>query len=423
MKRRNTKGNGYRNRKRAGILLAALLLLLSGLFVGCGSDSSGSGGLKKPADLSRTPECADYTGRMGSRSEEEILTPDDTEMYEFRSTDLSGMDLSELSEPENSNFDSRTVWPDRLPETFRPQKLEELGRDPGLNVRKLHEQGITGKGVGIAIIDQTLLVDHVEYADRLRYYREYQGTDRMNAQMHGPAVASIAAGSTVGTAPEALLYYIADSTGREENGGYVQDMNSYAADVDRIVELNSTLAEGEKIRVISMSIGVSPDTDGAPEFIAAVERARKAGIAVFYISETDPLLTAFLGMGRAAYGDPNELSNCLPGLFLLRGLREGGDISLDRILIPMDRRTTAAATGQKDYAYYPDGGMSWTMPYLAGVYAMAYQVKPDLTQEEFTALAVETARPVSAEIMGSETVFGKALNPEAIIDHLAENGK
>ena len=38
-----------------------------------------------------------------------------------------------------------------------------LGRNPGLKVRELHQVGITGKGIGIGIIDTALLVDHVEY--------------------------------------------------------------------------------------------------------------------------------------------------------------------------------------------------------------------------------------------------------------------
>jgi hypothetical protein len=36
----------------------------------------------------------------------------------------------------------------------------------------MHAQGITGQGVGIAIIDNPLLVDHEEYAGRLRLYEE-----------------------------------------------------------------------------------------------------------------------------------------------------------------------------------------------------------------------------------------------------------
>jgi hypothetical protein len=35
--------------------------------------------------------------------------------------------------------------------------------NPGLGVRELHEEGITGKGVTVAIIDQNMILDHPEF--------------------------------------------------------------------------------------------------------------------------------------------------------------------------------------------------------------------------------------------------------------------
>ena len=64
----------------------------------------------------------------------------------------------------------------------------ELGKDPGLGVRQLQAQGITGSGVGIAIIDQPMLVDHQEYASRLKLYEEINidpGTDLADAWTGG----------------------------------------------------------------------------------------------------------------------------------------------------------------------------------------------------------------------------------------------
>ena len=97
---------------------------------------------------------------------------------DFRCADLRDWDLSDMEEELfAADFDTRTQWPENLPGNFDPERLLELGKDPGLGLQALHEQGITGKGVGIAIIDQTLLVEHREYADRLRLYQEYHTTD------------------------------------------------------------------------------------------------------------------------------------------------------------------------------------------------------------------------------------------------------
>jgi hypothetical protein len=136
---------------------------------------------------------------------------------DLRSRDLSGLDLSgRLEELLHANFDTQTVWPpaERLPKGFDWRRSLELGKNPGLGVRGPHERGITGRGVGIAIVDQPLLIEHREYAGRLRLYEEIEIGPSEPSSMHGPAVASLAVGRTIGVAPEADLYYIGSMTGR-----------------------------------------------------------------------------------------------------------------------------------------------------------------------------------------------------------------
>lgn len=336
----------------------------------------------------------------------------DLRCADLRDLDLSDRDLFAV------DFDTRTRWPAALPEGFDPARLLELGKDPGLGLRALHEQGVTGKGVGIAIIDQTLLTEHQEYGDRLRLYQEYHSAAQDDASTHGPAVASIALGKTVGAAPEALLYFIADDVGRGEGENFVRDMTYYAEDVDRLTALNETLPEGEKIRVISMSVGWMPDTAGAEEIESAIRRARAAGIAVVCVNSRDPLLEPWVGMGRTPYGDPDSPEDCRPGAFweesLYNGEYRGGDGSL--LLVPMDRRTTASPAGPEEYAYFSEGGMSWAVPWVAGLYALACQVKPEVTFEEFLAAAQATAHPVSIwKDENTEYPYGKVVDPAALL--------
>lgn len=371
--------------KKCILLLTCLFLLSLG---GCGPADPDT---LKAGTICRHPEPV-TTSLMDD--------PDtDAGWGDFRCADLREMDLSDmLDDLLSSDFDTKTQWPDNLPEGFDPAALMELGKDPGLGLRVLHAQGITGKGVGIAIIDQALLTGHQEYGERLRLYQEYHTAQKDNASMHGPAVASIALGETVGVAPEALLYYIADDVGTGTGADFVRDMSYYAASIDRLIELNETLPAGEKIRVISMSVGYMPDTAGAEEMDAAIQRARDAGIAVAWVSSRDPLMAPYTGMGRTPYGNPNRVEDVRPGAFwediLYTGEYSGSDGSA--LLVPMDRRAVAAASGTSEYAYFAEGGSSWAVPWVAGLYALACQVKPDVTFEEFTQAVRATARPVSA---------------------------
>jgi len=60
----------------------------------------------------------------------------------------------------------------------------------------------------------------------------------------------------------------------------------------------------------------------------------------------------------------------------------------------MDSRTTASFTGISEYVFYREGGWSWSIPYIAGLYALAAQVDPEIPPERFWSLAMETGRTI-----------------------------
>lgn len=395
---------------RAHNLKRSALCLLLALLTGCSPAVS--------QERTRSPESQIL---LCESTPEALLASGDLRGADLRDLDLSGLEDTLFA----SDFDTNTQWPEALPRDFDPARLLELGRDPGLGLRALHEQGITGRGVGVAIIDQALPTGHREYRDRLRLYQAYHNAAQEAASMHGPAVASIALGSGVGVAPEALLYFIADDLGAGEGEDFARDLTYYAQDVDRLVALNETLPEGEKIRVISMSVGWMPEDRGAEELEAAIARAREAGIAVVCVNSRGPLLELWMGMGRRCYGSYNNRADLRPGAFweenLYAGDYRGGDGSL--LLVPMDRRTLASPAGEDAYAYFAEGGMSWVCPYVAGLYALACQVKPEVTYEEFLAAAQATARPVSVWRDGeTEYPYGRAVDPAALLEALSPSG-
>jgi len=351
-----------------------------------------------------------------------IFDPNSTDSFQvdLRSADLTQLDLS--NSKDNllyADFDSKTQWPapDKMPIGFDWQKIMELGKDPGLGIQALHEQGITGRGVGIAIIDQTLLVDHIEYKDRIRVYEEAEDIDGdWSAVMHGPAVASIAVGEKVGVAPEADLYFIA--TSMCSNGTYeTNDYACLAKSVRRIIEINKGLPEVRKIRVLSISVGWGQEGKGYDEITAAVSEAKEAGIFVISSSLSQTYGLNFHALGRDPLADPNQFQSYEPGLWWQKRYYENG-LPADTLLVPMDSRTTASPTGTKDYVFYREGGWSWSVPYIAGMYALAAQVKPDITPDVFWETALQTGRTIQIIHDGEEYEFGVILDPQALINAL-----
>jgi hypothetical protein len=272
------------------------------------------------------------------------------------------------------SFDDTTVFKGAEEIT---EKLLEGGKNPGLGVRLLHEQGITGKGVNVAIIDQNLLGEHPEYAGRIAAYYD-SGCDEPedSGSYHGASVLSILAGETIGVAPEAKVYYAAAPS-------WYMDSTYFADCLYWIIEQNRMLPEDEKIRVVSVS---SAPQDGwytnAELWTEAVRVAEEEDILAL-----DCRSSAGTGFVFSAYYDPSDPDNvakCRP--FYPEGAWDimYDDIDLafytDNIFAPASFRTLAQELmkGVYCYRYEGVGGQSWAVPYVAGVLALGWQLRPDI---------------------------------------------
>lgn len=315
---------------------------------------------------------------------------------DLRSHDVSQLDLT--NEAENlahARFDSKTKWPsaDKMPADFATEKIMENGKNPGLGIRALHEQGITGKGVGIAIIDDPLLVDHAEYKDNLKLYEEIDvdENDAYPVVPHGPAVASLAVGQNCGVAKDADLYFIGtDSAGDDDIR-----CESTCRAIDRILEINEKLPAERKIRVISISRAFVPEDKDFDKLDAKVKEAEEKGVFVLTVGPkvfTSKKNIDFFGLKHPALSDADIPANYQFGAMwaLNEYMQNDSYFSSPCLLVPMGNRTFASCQGSNLYEYCSDGGVSWATPYFAGCYALACQVYPQITPNQFFELAIKT---------------------------------
>jgi len=310
----------------------------------------------------------------------------------YANVSLANLDLREHRKLlDTMPFDSQTVWPgsDKLPDGFNPVRLLEEGKNPGLGIRKLQEQGIDGRGVGIAIIDQPLLKNHIEYADKIVHY-ETKGLIAGFAppQMHGPPVSSIAVGKTCGVAPGAALFYFAVSTWKPDNQPYCDIINE-------IIQLNQSSNVSEKIRVVSISMGMFSHWDDFDRWKEILAKAEKQGILVV---TCDPAFLEYGTLARIPGKDPDN------SLSYRRGRYSSAD---DILFIPTGNRTIASYHGPDVYTFDRTGGMSWAAPYLAGLAALAYQVNSEIEPKTIVELWLQTAVRTDA---------GPVVNPTGFIE-------
>jgi hypothetical protein len=415
------------------LIIITLIIVLITVSIGCSSDIKPSINQNKiELKIAREPAPDVMDKSKMTLIGKYNLKSNDASQIDFRSRDLSEADLSvKMESIVYSSFDTQTKWPKNLPGNFNPEAVMEMGKNPGLNIRKLHDEGITGKGVGIAIIDQTLLVGHEEYKDRLKCYEEIHNTNE-NAMMHGPAVASIAVGKNVGVAPEADLYYIACTQGDYKDLYLNTDFTWIAKSIDRVIEINNSLPENGKIRVISISLGWTRAEKGYEEVEAAVKRANKNNIFVVHASLNSYGNIRFYGLGRDIFKDPDIVDSYNVSVFerdnffnrqdnkgiLKKLVGLFGGKTAHNLYAPMDSRTYASPIGNNDYTFSCVGGFSWSIPYIAGLYALCCQVNPNITPKEFWREAGKTGDEINITYNDKQYKLGKIINPQKLIESI-----
>jgi len=263
------------------------------------------------------------------------------------------------------------------------KQIMENGKNPGLGVRALHEAGITGKGVNVAIIDQNLLLNHPEFAGKIAaYYDAGCDTDPLSGSVHAPAVTSLLVGNSIGVAPDAKVYFAAAPS-------WLGDTKYEADALYWIIEQNKGLPENEKIRVVSVSAAPSgpgtPRTQNQHMWDEAVLAAQNEGMLVL-----DCRLDSKTGIIGTAFYDPvnpDDVTLCLAGYPTSPEITPS-----DWVGVPTSYRTVAEeyTEGSPSYQYTGQGGRSWAIPYAAGVLALGWQVNPNLDNEQIINILFES---------------------------------
>ena|SRR5208282_406344 len=305
------------------------------------------------------------------------------EYDDVRFKDMSKLDLSaRLGLPATLWFNQKTVWPAAMP--VDTAKLLADTMNPGLGVRKLHQGGLTGKSVNVAIIDQPLYQDHPEFAGKIAAYHDV-GCES-ETSMHGPGVTSLLVGTKCGTAPGARVYFVAAPS-------WTADTAYQATALDWIIAQNNQLPPKEKIRVASVSGAPagrgSPFKKNTELWDPACERAEKAGILVLDCTEHH----GFIGPCFYDAGDPEDVAKCKPGFPSRPGMNTSERSQGQVVLVPCSPRTTAEeyVKGQYGYQHCGQGGLSWSIPYCAGVLALGWEARPELSGQQVRELLFQSA--------------------------------
>lgn len=388
------------------LIIVLILVLISTAFVGCRNQTAEEQGFKEEENPVQEIEVYPEPLNLDRGKLLDINEAFNKQRgrYDLRGYDTSDLDFTQVK-LDNFIFDSQTIWTDKLPNGFDLETVIEFGKLPGLGIDNIHKQNITGKGVNVGIIDGRLLVDHEEFKDNIRVYEEIFEMDGP-VHYHGTPIASVLCGKNVGVAPNANIYYIAYlDEDTEYEDGYMHLANA----IERMIEINKDLPEGEKIRVVSISSGWNPDSKNAEAIYNAIEKATQENmfIVTARLYETHKLF--FDGLSRSPLSNPKEIES-----YDSKYLVEANQTAEDILLVPMDARWLASPTGKDEYVMYSKGAWSMAIPYISGLYTLACQINPDITPEKFWDMAISTGDTLDS---GKENM--RIVNPEKLISMIS----
>ncbi len=290
--------------------------------------------------------------------------------------------IEELSRDPNVEM----IWPD-LPVHSCLDESVPLIRAP-----QVWNDGYTGKGVKVAIVDTGIDPYHPDFAGRIAAMVDFTGEGARDLDGHGTHVAGIVAGSGQasggkyrGVAPESAIYSakVLDSRGL----GLMSDV---MAGLEWAVE--------QEVDIINLSLGSDPPCDGTDALSLTCDLIVERGYVVCVAAGNAgpaPQTIGPPGCARqvitvGACTGENGVAD-----FSSRGPTSDGRVKPDIVLPGVDIISCRAEetnmgrpVGEK---YAEASGTSMATPHATGIAALLLQAKPGLTPSQVKSLLQETA--------------------------------
>ncbi|MBI3924259.1 MAG: S8 family peptidase [Armatimonadetes bacterium] len=292
--------------------------------------------------------------------------------------------------------DSPITIPQPIPEDDPGLRLDT--GIPSVGADRLWEQGLTGKGVTVAVVD-TGIAPHPDVKNRILAFHDVVNgrTEPYDDNGHGTHVAGIAAGD--GAASEGVWKGAAPDAGLV--GIKVLSASGRGSFSDIIQGIQWAVENREKygIRVLSMSLGGRVTRSYRDDPVAqAVEKAAEAGLVpVVAAGNEGPYIRSVSTPGHALHaitvGADDDQATRDPSddrvaTFSSRGPTRIDDLVKPDVVAPGVKITSADHTSN---GYTSKSGTSMATPMVAGVVAQLLQARPDATPESIKEALMATA--------------------------------
>ena len=257
-------------------------------------------------------------------------------------------------------FSTRTIFPENHPFHFNENIFHTFD-----DVRNLHELGIDGSGVNVAVIDFTFDTVPNELKECLNNFVNLN--DKAEVHFHGTTVSTQFCGKNLGIAPKSKLWFYGTGQGKKN----IED------DILALKDIYKQNQKGANIKIINISGSSHRDI---LEFEDIYEKLLQQECYIIDSIIFDENFTTI-----------NQDSNTKEYYYSDWQILGMGEKELkSKIAIPTGGKMTPLVTTENDYLYCGQSTYSWGIPILSGYFALALQINPNLTYNEFVELAKKT---------------------------------
>jgi len=264
--------------------------------------------------------------------------------------------------------------------------------------RLYNEEGLTGDGVRVAVIDTGIDQQHPDLVSQIAAVQDFTGEGPDDLHGHGTHCAGVVAGTGQasggryrGVAPGARIY-AAKVLGTNGEGM----MSDVMAGIEWAVAQN--------VQVISLSLGGFGPCDGSDALCQTCEAAVRAGVTVCVAAGNE-------GPGPRTVGSPGCAENVITigacndldqvAYFSSRGPTLDGrvkpDVLLPGVSIVAARAKDTSMDMVVDEYYVAASGTSMAAPHAAGVCALLLQALPESSPAQIKERLMTTALNVSPD--------------------------
>jgi len=294
--------------------------------------------------------------------------------------------VSDEIEALSEQSDVERIWPD-----LRVRACLDVSA-PLIGAPRVWQAGYTGAGIGIAVLDTGIDLEHPDFAGRITGMADLTGEGIVDLNGHGTHVAGVACGDGrvhggeyTGVAPCAELY-VAKVLDRD-GAAYMSDV---MAGIDWAVK--------QDVHVLNLSLSGAPPGDGTDALSQMCDLVVEKGFVVCVAAGNSGPQAGSIGPPGCArevitVGASNDDDGVLEASS--RGPTLDGRVKPD-LLFPgsgvVSCRARDTSLGSPlDLAYTEASGTSMAAPHASGVAALLLEADPGLTPREIKDLMMSSA--------------------------------